>query len=62
LFQPALDINKITVGFVFLRLDKKGVENKVVVKNKDYEKIMVMLNKFDELISKSDSNILIKDL
>ena len=62
LFQPALDINKITVGFVFLRLDRKGVENKVVVKNKDYEKIMVMLNKFDELISKSDSNILIKDL
>ncbi len=62
LFQPALDIHKITVGLVFLRLDRKGVENKVVVKNKDYEKIMVMLNKFDELISKSDSNILIKDL
>ena len=62
LYQPALDINSLTVSFVFSRLDKKGVEQIMVIKNKDYEKIISMLEKFDKLIAKSDSNILIKDL
>ena len=62
LYQPALDINRLTVSFVFSRLDKKGVEQIMVIRNKDYEKIISMLEKFDKLIAKSDSNILIKDL
>jgi len=62
LYQPAIDINRITVSYVFTRLDKKGVEQTMVIKNKDYEKVISMLEKFDKLIDKSDSNILIKDL
>jgi membrane protein len=62
LYQPALDINKLSVSFVFSRLDKRGVEQIMVIRNKDYEKIISMLEKFDKLIAKSDSNILIKDL
>ncbi|MFA5818173.1 MAG: YihY/virulence factor BrkB family protein [Bacteroidales bacterium] len=62
LYQPALDINRLTVSYVFSRLDKKGVEQTMVIKNKDYEKVISMLEKFDKLIDKSDSNILIKDL
>jgi membrane protein len=62
LYQPALDINKMTVSFVFKRLDKKGIEEVMVPKNKDYEKVISMLDKFDKLIAKSDSNVLIKDL
>jgi membrane protein len=62
LYQPAIDVNKLTVSFVFSRLDKKGVEQIMVIRNKDYEKIITMLEKFDRLIAKSDSNILIKDL
>ncbi len=62
LYQPAMDINRITVSYVFTRLDKKGVEQTMVIKNKDYEKVISMLEKFDNLIAKSDSNILIKDL
>ena len=62
LFQPALDINKLTVSYVFSRLDKKGVEQRMVIKNRDYDKVISMLEKFDRLIAKSDSNILIKDL
>jgi membrane protein len=62
LYQPGLDINKLTVSFVFSRLDKKGVEQIMVIRNKDYEKIISMLEKFDKLIAKSDANILIKDL
>jgi len=62
LYQPAIDINKLTVSFVFSRLDKKGVEQIMVIRNKEYEKIISMLQKFDKLVAKSDSNILIKDL
>ena len=62
LYQPALDINKLTVSYVFSRLDKKGIEQIMVAKNKDYDKVMAILEKFDRMIAKSDSNILIKDL
>ena len=62
LYQPAMDINKLTVSYVFSRLDKKGIEQIMVIKNKDYDKVISMLEKFDRLIAKSDSNILIKDL
>jgi membrane protein len=62
LYQPAIDINKLTVSFVFSRLDKKGIEQIMVIRNKDYEKIISMLEKFDRLVAKSDANILIKDL
>jgi membrane protein len=62
LYQPAMDVNKLTISYVLSRLDKKGVEQIMVIRNKDYEKIINMLEKFDRLIAKSDSNILIKDL
>ena len=62
LYQPALDVNRLTVSYVFSHLDKKGVEQIMVIRNKDYEKIISMLEKFDRLIAKSNSNILIKDL
>ena len=62
LYQPALDINRLTVSYVFSRLDKKGIRQIMVNKNKDYAKVISMLEKFDKLITKSDSNILIKDL
>lgn len=62
LYQPALDINRLTVSYVLSRLDKHGVGQIIVNRNKDYDKVISMLEKFDRLISKSDSNVLIKDL
>jgi membrane protein len=61
-YQPAIDINKISVSFVLSRLDKKGIEQRMVIKNKEYDRVISMLEKFDKLVAKSDSNILIKDL
>ena len=61
-YQPAMDINKLTISFVLNRLDSHGSEQTSVLKNKDYEKITGMLGKFDKMVSKSDSNILIKDI
>lgn len=62
LYQPALDINQLTVSFVLSRLDKRGTEHRMVIKNREYDKVIGMLEKFDKLIAKSNSNILIKDL
>ena len=62
LYQPALDINKMTISFVFSRLDKKGIGQIVVSRTKDYNKVISILDRFDRLMAKSDSNILIKDL
>jgi len=62
LYQPALDINRITVSYVFSRIDQSGVTQVLTVRNKDHERVMSILGEFDKLITKSDSNILIKDL
>lgn len=62
LYQPAMDINKLTVSYVLNRLDKKGSTNQIFVKNKEYARITTTLAKFDKLIAKSDSNILVKDI
>lgn len=62
LYQPSMDIHKLTVSFVLNRLDRKGGDTKLIVKSREYENVVVMLEKFDRMISKSDSNVLIKDL
>lgn len=62
LYQPAMDINKLSVSYVLKRLEKKGTEHQIFARSKEYVKIAFMLDKFDRLIAKSDSNILVKDL
>jgi membrane protein len=62
LYQPGMDINSLTISFVLSRLDRKGIEQTTLVKNKEFEKITAMLAKFDKMIAKSDSNMLIKDI
>jgi membrane protein len=62
LYQPAMDISKLTVSFVLNRLDRKGSGHKLVIKSKEYESVEAMLEKFEKMIARSDSNILIKDL
>jgi membrane protein len=62
LYQPAMDINKLSVSFVLSKLDKKGSEHQIFVKTREYNRITSMLDKFDKLVAKSDSNILVKDL
>jgi membrane protein len=62
LYQPALDVNRITVNYVFNQLDRRGFNKIMVIRNHDYEKVISTLNKFDQLVAKSDANILIKDL
>jgi len=61
-YQPALDINRITISYVFSKMDRKGASQITISRNEDYEKVTSILEKFDRLVAKSGSNILIKDL
>jgi membrane protein len=62
LYQPAMDINKLSISYVLNRLERKGSEHQIFVKSNEFNKITSMLEKFDKLVAQSDSNILIKDL
>ena len=62
LYQPAMDINRLTVSYVFSCLDKKKSAHIIAIRSKEYDKVISLLEKFDRLIAKSDSNILIKDI
>lgn len=62
LYQPAMDVNLLTVSFVLNRLDKKGTSEQIIIKSKEYEKVISMLDRFDKTIARSEANILIKDI
>lgn len=62
LYQPAMDINKLSVSFVLKRLDNKGSEHMVFSKSREYDKVNAMLDKYDKIVAESESNILVKDL
>jgi len=62
LYQPAIDINKITVSFVLSRIDKKGTHERYDVKSREFERVTEILEKYEMLASQSDANILLKDL
>ncbi len=61
-YQPATDINRMTLSFILERLDLSGSQHKVVINNADYRKIDVALTKFENLIASSETNILLRDL
>jgi membrane protein len=61
-FQPGMDINLLTIGFVLSRLDHKGTEHTTVLRSEDYEKVLQKLGHFDKQMNESPENILIKDL
>ncbi len=62
LYQPALDINKLSISYILSKLDRCGTDLKVAMKNREYETITAMLDRFERLMTKSDHNILIKDI
>lgn len=61
-FQPGMDINLLTVSFVIFRLDRMGIEQRSVLKNRQMERVSEILTKFEKCMAKSDHNILIKDI
>lgn len=61
-YQPATDINRMTLSFVLDKMESAGSIHKIVVNNLDYKKIDVALNKFDTMIVSSETNVLLRDI
>ncbi len=62
LYQPAVNIDYITINYVLSRLEKKGVEQKYLGANKEFEKISSILENFEKKIEQSKENVLLIDL
>ena len=62
LYQPAMDVNKMTVSFILSKLERKGSDQQLFNQNGEYDKMTGMLDEFEALIAASESNILINDL
>ena len=61
-YQPATDINKMTLSYVLEKIETSGSLHKVVINNADYRKIDSALTKFENLIASSEVNVLLRDL
>jgi membrane protein len=61
-YQPSMDIGQLTVSYVLSKVEQHGINHIFMEKDHDYEKVIKMLEEFDELVINSHSNILVKDL
>ncbi|MDO8303904.1 MAG: YihY/virulence factor BrkB family protein, partial [Sedimentisphaerales bacterium] len=61
-YQPAIDVNKITVKFVIDRLEQRGSTDIPVIKSSELDKLSDSLRQLGEMIEKSPANLLLKNL
>ncbi len=61
-FQPAIDINIISVSFVVDKLNNNNYNELLVIKSKDFERISNLLENYNKKISDANSSMLIKDI
>jgi len=61
-YQPARDINNLTIQYVLEALDKKGTDNIPIARTEDYRALSDALKKFSEAMEGSPANKLLKDI
>jgi len=61
-YQPALDVDKITIQKVLNIMDRHGLDTIPVIESKELKVIKSALSDFDKSISKLPSNKLLKDI
>jgi membrane protein len=61
-YQPACDVNKLTIKKVVDALEDKGSDNIPVAKTKQLEVLSKKLQAFNKTIEKSANNMLLKDI
>jgi membrane protein len=61
-YQPARDINKLTLQYVLGALEQSGTDTIPVVRTEDYEALSEALKNFSEAMEKSPANKLLKDI
>jgi membrane protein len=61
-YQPAQDLENLTIRKVMELLDARGVDDPYLVKRDEIERLSSKLNAMDHLLEKSSENILLKQL
>jgi membrane protein len=61
-YQPARDINNLTIQYVLEALDQKGTDDIPVARTEDYQALSDALKKFSEAMEGSPANKLLKDI
>lgn len=61
-FQPALDINQISVVLILDKLEESGSEHIAPIESKEYKKLKEIMNDFSDIMSESNKNVLLKDI
>ncbi len=61
-YQPAVDINRITVKYLSDKLDHRGMDVLVAKQDQGFEKIKKLMASFNQHLEKSAENKLLKDI
>jgi membrane protein len=61
-YQPACDINKLTIQYVLASLEQSGTDTIPVLRTDDYQALFDALKNFSEAMEKSPANKLLKDI
>jgi membrane protein len=61
-YQPAIDINILTIQYIINALDKKGVSHIPVAHTEELEVLSVALKELGDIIENSPTNKLLKDI
>jgi len=61
-YQPARDINIITINSIIKTLEQKGVDNIPVAQTPELQSLSEVLSTFSDEIEKSPANRLLKDI
>ncbi len=61
-YQPAVDVNKLTVKFVIDRLEQRGTSTIPVLRSAEMDKLSDCLRQLADTIEKSPANLLLKNV
>jgi membrane protein len=61
-YQPATDVEKITIKFVTDQLERRGTSDIPVAKLGELDKLSNCMRQFDEIIEKSPANVILKNM
>ena len=61
-YQPAQDINNLSVGFVLNAIDHCGADKVLAIASSEKDQIMKLLSDFDIAIQNSKGTLLLKDI
>jgi membrane protein len=61
-YQPARDINRLSIQYVLEALEKSGTDSIPVAQTEDYQALSDALKHFSDAMQKSPANKLLKDI